>query len=139
MKKDLQKEISELTDNWKRALADYQNLQKRSEKEKSEFALYANSILILKLLTVFDYFEKIQGYLKDEGLNLAITEFGKVLKEEGVSEIEALGKEFNPEEMEAVETIEGEKDGTVAEVLAKGFTLKGKIIRPAKVKVTKHY
>lgn len=136
MKKDgtFTKEIETLTDSWKRALADYQNLQKRCEKEKIDFAGYSNSVLISKLLFVLDCFDKVQGYLKDEGLDLAIKEFKKILFEEGLEEVEALGKKFNPQEMEAVETVEGEEE-KVVEVLGKGYRLKGKLIRPAKVKV----
>ena len=129
------KKVDELTNSWKRALADYQNLQRRVETEKIEFARYANSTLVLKLLSTLDYLEKVQDYLKDDGLDLAIKEFQNVLKEEGLKEVDALGKEFNPEEMEAVEKIEG-KEEKVIEVLAKGYFLKDKLIRPAKVKVS---
>jgi molecular chaperone GrpE len=134
-KTDYQEKIDELTNNWKRALADYQNLLKRSEKEKIEFALYANGSLILRLLSVLDYLEKIQDYLKDEGLALAIKEFKGVLTEEGLIEVEALGKKFNPDSMEAVEKIEGKEEKVVG-VSNKGYYLKDKLIRPAKVKVS---
>lgn len=135
LKTDYQEKIDELINNWKRALADYQNLLKRSEKEKIEFALYANGSLILRLLSILDYLEKIQDYLKDEGLALAIKEFKGVLAEEGLIEVEAIGKKFNPDSMEAVETMEG-KEEKVIEVSSKGYWLKDKLIRPAKVKVS---
>lgn len=131
---ELEEKITELTNNWKRALADYQNLEKRYAKEKQEFLEFANSNLILKLLTALDNFEKVQGYLKDDGLDLAIKELKKILIEEGLDEIEAQGKEFNPLEMEAIEAVEGE-EGKVVEVVTKGYRLKGKVLRPAKVKV----
>jgi len=133
-KEELEEKISELTNNWKRALADYQNLEKRYDKEKQDFVQFATSGLILKLLSVLDHFERIQNYLKDDGLDLAIKEFKKVLVEEGLDEIEALGQQFNPMEMEAVEVGEGE-EGKVLEVLQKGYRLKGRVLRPAKVKV----
>jgi len=130
------KKIEELTNNWKRALADYQNLQKRTEREKIEFAQYSNSILIARLLTIVDYLERVQTYLNDNGLDLAIKEFKRLLEEEGLQEIEVLNKDFNPLEMEAVEAIGGEEGtGKVTEVISKGYRLKDKIIRPAKVKV----
>lgn len=131
---ELKNQIETLTNNWKRALADYQNLEKWYEKEKADFIQFANAGLILKLLAVFDNLERVQTYLKDDGLDLAIREFKKVLVEEGLGEIEVVGKEFNPEEMEAVETVGGEQE-KVAAVLCKGYQLKGKVIRPAKVKV----
>ncbi len=134
---DLERQIIELTGHWKRALADYQNLEKRHEREKAEFVEYANSGLILKLVAVLDHLERAQAHLKDDGLDLAIKEFEKVLTEEGLQEIEALGKEFNPLEMEAVEIVTGEKNNQIAEVVNKGYSLKGRVIRPARVKVFK--
>lgn len=130
-------QITELTNDWKRALADYQNLCKRYEREKADFVQFANTNLILKLLAVLDHLEKAQEYLKDPGLELAVKQFKNVLTEEGLSEIEVLGKEFNPEEMEAVETVEGEA-GKVLAIICKGYRLKDKIIRVAKVKVGKN-
>ncbi|MCL5091020.1 MAG: nucleotide exchange factor GrpE, partial [Patescibacteria group bacterium] len=119
-------------------LADYQNLEKRFQREKEEFTQFANTNLLLKLIIVLDHFERAQAHLKDPGLDLALKELKKILQEEGLVEIEALGKEFNPLEMEAVAIIEGSgKDNEVAEVLAKGYSLKGKTVRPAKVKVIK--
>ncbi|MGI5826014.1 MAG: nucleotide exchange factor GrpE [Patescibacteria group bacterium] len=130
-------QIAELTNNWKRALADYQNLVKRYEIEKADFVAYANTNLILRLLAVLDHFERAQEYLKDPGLELAIKQLKEVLLEEGLTEIGVLDKEFNPEEMEAVEVIEGKESGKVAEVISKGYRLKNKVIRVAKVKVVK--
>lgn len=130
-------QIEELTNNWKRALADYQNLVRRYEIEKKDFIAFASANLILKLLTVLDHLEMAQTHLQDEGLALAIKQFKAVLAEEGLEEVEALGKKFNPEEMEAIEVADGKESGQVTEVLTKGYRLKGKVIRAAKVKVNK--
>jgi molecular chaperone GrpE len=136
-KDELKREIEDLTNRWKRALADYQNLEKRYEKEKSDFVQFANANLILKLLTVLGHFEEAGRHLKDQGLEMIIGEFKKVLAEEGVEEINCQGEKFNPELMEAVETVEGDQENKVAEVLRKGYLLKGKVLIPAKVKVFK--
>lgn len=128
-------EIEELTNRWKRALADYQNLEKRYTREKADFVAYAGSNLILKLLSVLDHLEKVKSYLKDEGLEIAIREFKRVLEEEGLKEIEAVGKDFDPLSMEAIETVRSDKIGKVIEEVTKGYQLKDKIIRVAKVKV----
>ena len=133
---ELKQKIEELSNNWKRALADYQNLEKRHEREKAEFVQFANSSLILKLLSVLDNLERAQEHLKDNGLELAIGEFKRVLAEDGLEEIEVSGKEFNPAEMEAVETVEGEEDNKVVEAVYKGYRLKDRLVRPAKVKVS---
>jgi len=135
--REYQEQIEDLTNRWKRALADYQNLEKRYEREKRDFIAFANANLILRLLTVLGHLEKAALSLKDEGLDLVVTEFKKVLEEEGIEEIKAEGAEFNPQLMEAIETIKGEKENSVAEVIKKGYLLKGKLLLPAKVKVFK--
>lgn len=124
----------DLEEKWKRALADYRNLEKRIEKEKEEFVKFANAGLIDKLLSVLDSLEKASEHLKDKGLSLALDQFKAVLQSEGVKEIEAQGKKFNPELMDAVEMVKGPKD-KVMEVVLKGYLLNNKVLRPAKVKV----
>ncbi len=131
----LQGKIDELTDNWKRALADYQNLQKRYEREKADFVQFANSNLILRLVTILNHLEKAAESLNDKGLDLVVGEFKRLLDEEGLKEVKSVGEEFSPNFMEAVEMVAGGKEGTVAEVVTKGYLLKDKILLPAKVKV----
>jgi len=134
-KGDAQKQIEDLTNRWKRALADYQNLEKRYEKDKTDFVQFANANLILKLLIILSHLEKAEEHLKDDGLDLIVGEFKRVLTGEGLEEIKCLGEEFNPEFMEAVEAVRDGKKNKVAEVLNKGYLLKGKVLLPAKVKV----
>lgn len=136
-REDLLKQIEELTNRWKRALADYQNLEKRYEREKTDFVQFANANLILKLLGVLSHLEEASKSLNDQGLQMIIGEFKKILAEEGVEEIKCLGEDFTPDLMEAVEVVEGQPDNKVAEVLKKGYLLKGKVLIPAKVKVFK--
>lgn len=126
--------ITELEGNWKRALADYQNLEKRVAEEKESFAKYANATLILRILPILDNLELMAKHNKDEGLRMTIEEFKKTLREEGLEEIKAEDKEFNAEEMDAVEMVEG-APGKVVSVLQKGYMYKSKVLRPARVKV----
>lgn len=133
---DYKQKFEEMESNWKRALADYKNLVDRTNKEKKQFIEFANEVLILKLLAVYDSLEMLGKFNKDQGLLLTIKQFEQVLKEEGLKEIEAQGKEFNANEMEGIEMVDGEKD-KVVEVLTKGFYLKEKLLRPARVKVGK--
>ena len=121
-------------DLYKRALADYQNLERRTGEEKKDFAQYANSGLILKILPGLDSLEKAQEHLKDPGLELAIKQLKDGLKEAGVAEIETLGVEFNPEGMECLELTEGD-EGIVIEEVRKGYKLGEKVIRTAMVRV----
>jgi len=136
---ELTKQLEEATNNWKRALADYQNLEKRVASEKDDFYQFANQQLVLKLLPVLDSLDqliKLDKYVGDEHLKLVDKQFRDVLISEGLAKIEVLGKDFNPEEMECVETAEG-KDNQVIKELRSGYRLKGKIIRVAQVVVGK--
>lgn len=132
----LTKQVDDLTEKWKRALADYHNLEKRIKQERQSFIKFSNSSLIDKLLSVVDSLEKTQDHLKDKGLDLAIDQFKSILTSEGVEEIKALKQKFNPETMDCAEVVNG-PENIITEVLQKGYYLNGKILRPAKVKVGK--
>ena len=125
-----------------RTLADYDNLQKRVEREKGEFLKYSNQALIERLLPIIDMLEQTQGHLKDSGLAIAVSEFKDLLKEDGVEEVRTEGgDEFDEDLFEAVEAIDSptggeDSDGKVAEMLLSGYKyIDGPVIRPAKVKV----
>lgn len=132
---EIQGQIEDLTNRWKRALADYQNLEKRYEREREDFVAFASANLILKLVGILGHLEKATANLKDKGLEIIVGEFKRVLSEEGLEEIEAEGKEFSPELMEAVDVVLGKDENKVGEVISKGYLLKGKLLLPAKVKV----
>jgi len=130
------KKTDALKDQLARALADYDNLRKRTETEKSLWLIFAKQELLLKLLPVLDTLEIAQKHLKDEGLQMAIGQFQNIFQEEGIVEIES-GK-FDAKIHEAVETLTGGEKEKVAEVISKGYKFKdGPVIRPAKVKVYK--
>lgn len=135
--KTLKLKIEELENHWKRALADYQNLEKRTAKEREEYIKFASSDLIFKLLPIVDQLKAADKHLKDEGLNLVFLNFIKVLADEGLTKIEVLGKEFNPEEMECVDVVKGKEENKVVEEVGPGYRLKDKVVRATKVKVTK--
>lgn len=133
------KEIESLKAQLARALADYDNLQKRIRREQASIIKLASSVLITKLLPIIDMLEQAQGHLNDAGLAICITEIKNILREEGAVEIEIkLGDEFNEENCEVLETVEGneENDSKVAEIVTKGWKFNdGGVIRHAKVKV----
>lgn len=135
---ELERLVKEFEEKWKRARADYQNLEKRVESQQRERALSASRELIIKLLPVGDSFSLAARHLKDQGLDLAVRQFWQALEGEGLSEIKVEGREFDPNEMECVEVIEGGKEGKVAEEVKPGYCLMGKILRPAQVKVFKY-
>jgi molecular chaperone GrpE len=133
-KNNWQDKIDDLENKWKRALADYANLEKRIAKEKDFLVKFSNQELLEKLLPVLDDLERAEKHLKDQGLTMAINKLREVLKNEGIIEIKAEGEEFDPHLMEAIETVEGPKN-KVMEVVNKGYRWGDKILRVAKVKV----
>jgi len=134
----LQQQIVDLTGKWKRALADYQNLEKNVEDSKKQWIDFASGQLILKLLPVLENLTKSAKHLDNEGLNLTIEQFKKALFEEGLEEIkvEPGTTEFNADTMECIQVEKGKQE-TVLEVLEKGYKLKEKVLKPAKVIVGK--
>lgn len=120
-----------------RALADYDNLVKRVEREKEEFAVRATKNLIEDLLPVIDDFERASEHLQDEGLKMALDQLYRILAKYGVEEIPTRpGDKFDSTVHEALDTANGGKTGTIAKVLLKGYRWQdGQVLRPAKVQV----
>lgn len=120
-----------------RALADYQNLQKQQIKEREEFVKFALNSFLEKLFPVYDHLKLSLKSLKEEdlknpwvlGVQAVSKQFKDLLTEVGVEEIEVLGKEFDPQSMEA---LGGQGLEVVQEVLP-GYKIQGKVLRPAKV------
>ncbi len=133
--KDKEK-INELAGQLKRALADYANLQKRTEEEKKAVVKFGNVVLVAKFLEILDHLEEAQKTIKSDGLELIIKKFKDTLLTEGIKEVETEGVAFDPSSHEGIATTPGDKEGEIAEVLQKGYELDGKIIRPARVRVT---
>lgn len=127
-------------DDWKnkyvRALADYQNLEKRTHSEKEETRKFAVEVFLRSLLPVVDTLEKAGKHVGDEGLNLGLRELWTILSDFGVTKIETSGKVFNPHEMECIEVVAGEENKVIEELLP-GYKLHDKVLRVAQVKVGK--
>src|SRR3990167_5245097 len=97
-------QLENLENQLKRALADYQNLEKRIASEKSEWIKISNKDLLLRLLPGLDSLLLAQKHTQDEGVKVSIKHFLDVLELEGVKRIETIGKDFDPKIMEAVST-----------------------------------
>ena len=134
---DQKKQIEELTNNWKRALADYQNLEKNYSQQKQNLSLYIKADILLKFLPILNSLEKAHEHLKDQGLELAIKQFKDLLKSEGLEELDVLNKNFDPNTGECVDVGVGDKENIVIKILSKGYKLFDKVILPAKVIVSK--
>jgi molecular chaperone GrpE len=130
--------------NWQRAEADLINFKKRSEQEKAEITKFANAVLVMSLLPILDDFEraldnvsiKLAGFTWVDGIRLIQRKLQAVLESQGLSQIEALGNDFDPAVHEAVLSEEGE-EGKVIEELQKGYKFHERVLRPAMVKVGK--
>lgn len=133
----LKTELEEAKGKYLRALADYHNLENRVQLSGDEAGRQATRKMVLRLLPFLDNLEKAEVFINDQGLKMIKDQFEKTLEAEGLQELDVLGKEFNPEEAEAIDTVPGEEDDVVAEVVSRGYSLYGKVIRPAQVKVTK--
>ena len=122
-----------------RALADYDNLSKRVEREREVLGKVASVGILTKLLPVLDNIEAAENHLKDPGLAICISEFKRVLNEEGLIEIKPkVGDDFDENTMEAIEVIKGLSDNTIAEVVLGGWKFSdSQVIRHAKVIVSK--
>lgn len=135
LKRDSDKN-SALEAQLKRALADYANLQKRTEEEKKAVVKFGNVVLIVKFLDILDHLEEAQKTINSDGLELVIKKFKDILTAEGVSEVPTEGLTFDPNQHEGIAVVAGEKEGEIAEVLQKGYMLGDKVLRPSRVKVT---
>ena len=137
----LEKQIVEYDNQLKRAVADYQNLEKRVNEGRSELTSFVGAELVRRLLPVLDHLEQALAGISEEerqsgwvkGVELAVKEFNQVLQSEGLGEILADGV-FDPSLHEAVDTRQGE-DNKIIEVVRKGYNLNGKVLRPAQVVV----
>ncbi len=122
---------------------EFESLQERYRKDLEEMRKFGYKDFALAVLEVMDNLERAFNYSKEgqdckvlvEGIELTLREFKKVLERFGIKEIEILGKEFDPFLAEAVEKRESKehKPNTVLEVIRKGYTLHGRVLRPARV------
>ena len=123
-----------------RLQADFDNYRKRNNSIAEDMKLLGQSIVIEKLLTVLDNCDLARKYIQDQsaltGFNMMESQILSALAGFGLCEVETDGKEFDAKVMQAVERVKDEQNvGKVVEVLAKGYLLNGKLLRPASVKV----
>ena len=128
--------ILDIENQLKRAVADYQNLEKRVIDEKVSWIKAANKDLILRLLPGLDSLILAEKHTQDEGVKISIKHFLDILEQEGIKKIETKDQSFDPNLMEAVHTAQG-PEGQVVEELKSGYTLYGQVLRPAQVAVGK--
>jgi molecular chaperone GrpE len=133
----------EYEQNWKRALADYRNLQKEVAKEREAMGAYAVAHAVERFLPVLDYFKMAMSHKPDPakldawfvGIGHIEKQFDDALFDLGYKKIATVGEKFDATKHEAVgdEAVEGKAHGVIVKEVQSGYELAGKIIRPAKV------
>lgn len=144
----LRQEIARVNDRHLRTLAEFDNTRKRLQREKDEFARYAAEGLVRRLLPIVDSLDQALIAVKQQhdsgavtkGVELIAKQLTGLLEREGVKRIATVGEIFDPHQHEAVAQVEardGQRDHTIVEEIQGGYTMHGKVIRPAMVKVAK--
>jgi molecular chaperone GrpE len=143
----LEGERAELVDTLRRVQADFENYRKRVLREQTALVERATERLVEDLLPVLDSFDGALGSLASadspeaekvrEGVVGIRTQFVSVLERAGLERIDATGAAFDPNEHEAVLQDDGDGEPHVAEVMRTGYRLKGRVLRPAMVRVTR--
>jgi len=138
-------DLEELKDRHARKLAEFENMRRRTEREKGEYFKNAVADLARSFLPVVDDFERAMSHASPEerksdfgqGIGLIRRQLVDLLQRQGLQEVETNG-EFNPNIHEAVatETVEDLPPNTILEVLRKGYVLNDRLVRPAWVKVS---
>lgn len=137
--KKCKKEKEEYLDGWQRAKADFINARKEDEKKQEKLVKFSNQFLLTDILPVLDSFElAFKDSEKDKGFYLIKSQLEDALKKYGLEIIKTESEKFNPEFHESVAEVESkEESGTVLEVVQIGYMLHGKVLRPARVKISK--
>ncbi len=142
----LNKELSDCIAGWQRALADYQNLTKETDRRRAEWAVYARQMILEEFIPIYDNLklaisneqlasDKNNGCA--EGIKHILKQFVEVLKNNGVEEIKTVGEKFDPIFHEATGEEEGEKPGIIIKEISGGYKMGESVIRAAKVIVAK--
>ncbi len=143
-----EKEAAENYDRYLRAVAELENYKKRSVREKADTIRYGNETLLRDILPLMDSVDRaiVHACNSDDfesfrkGLEILRQQLMSCLAKHGVEQIDAVGKEFDPNFHEAMLQVEGEQGqhNTVAEEFETGYLLNGRLLRPSKVSVLKH-
>lgn len=127
----LKAQLAQAKEKEARAMADYQNLVRRSQQERIQLFKTASKDFVEGILQPLEYLSLAAEQLNDKGLNMVLAQLWNALKQQGLEEIEVLNKPFDIQKMEAVDTEGAGKQ--VVKIVRKGYTLNGEVIQFAKV------
>ena len=139
----LQSELLRVQDLYLRALADLDNFRKKVQQDHAKIAHIGKREILFKILEVVDSFDRALQQTSGlpeslaDGFDAISRQLQNILKSEGVTPMETLGQNFDPELHEAIATVgdEGEASGTIVAELSRGYLWEGELLRPAKVSV----
>ncbi|MEK7562720.1 MAG: nucleotide exchange factor GrpE [Patescibacteria group bacterium] len=138
---DAKAKCEEYLNGWKRERADFLNYKKEEMERISQLVKYANEEIILKIIPILDNLCLAAQHISDPGILQIKKQLEDFLVKEGIEPIRTMGESFNPEFMEVVEEVQdnsGLKEiGIVIEEIQRGYIMHDKLIRPAKVKISK--
>ena len=139
-------QVERLRDQLLRKQAEFENIRKRIQREANQLVEFANRELIEQLLPVLDNFdraiatpgESLEALLN--GIAMVHQQLVDILQKIGLEKIEAMGQPFDPNRHEAVgvENTKDQPDNQILDVLQEGYALKGRLVRPAMVRVARH-
>jgi molecular chaperone GrpE len=143
-----EQEVADTKLGWQRTAADFANYRRRTEQDREQMLGLANESLLSKLLTIADDFDRAIANMPVElagmswvgGIGAIDRKLRLLLDSEGLTPIEAVGKEFDPREHEAVvqEPTTSVPEGTVTQELQRGYRIRDRVLRPAMVAVATH-
>ncbi len=143
---DNEDELSVYEDKLQRALADYQNLERRSQNEISQKVRLKTNQLMLDFIGIYEDFIRARSALASdsvntEGLDAVVKNMNTLLSENDIKAIDAIGEIFDPKLHEAVSIVKDDSldDGTITQEVAKGYISREEVIRPSKVIVSKKH
>ena len=142
-------EAATYKDKFVRLFAEFDNARKRHERERADLIKYAHEEVVVELLGIVDDLDRSLDAMKKEagaqdtlvkGVEMVANRMHALLKEYDVKPIESVGKMFDPHSHEVLMQIDSDDhpNGTVVEEFQKGYTLGGRVVRTAKVKVVKN-
>ena len=141
------KQAEENLSGWKRTQADLENYRKKKEAEGTELVQFGKQAGFVQILPVLDSLEMAILHapeIEDDkyknfknGLDAIVKQIDAAIVAMGISKIDAVGKKFDPHLHEAIKEVNGEEDGLVVEQYQTGYTLQGKLLRPAQVSISK--
>lgn len=146
---DLQKQIDEYKSGWQRAVADYKNLQRETVEKRSEWVRMSELQILEEFIPVYNNLKKAFSHQPEEGeekkwqnwaqgIGYIMKQYGDIIKNHQVDEIKTVGEIFNPNLHDAMGEEESDlPEGTIVREMEAGYTMAGKVIKPAKVIIAK--